>query len=77
MAPALIAMGLPHAEVRAALMEACSTQEMPPASAAPQEEGRELEFGYVVLRALPEQTWARGHHQCTWANLMKRLGIPR
>jgi len=36
-----------------------------------------LELGYVVLRAPDGLGGARGHHRCTWTELMRRLGIPK
>ena len=44
---------------------------LPPGGAQP------LELGYVVLRVPPGSEHLRGHHRCSWADLLGRLGIAR
>ena len=36
-----------------------------------------LDLGYLVIRAPERSKCLRGHHRCTWADLMNRLLIPR
>jgi len=48
-----------------------------PDDGPPPAAGRPLELGYVVLRVPDGMEGARGHHRCSWAGLMRRLGIPR
>lgn len=40
-------------------------------------QGAPLELGYLVLRAPPPNAHLRGHHRCSWGELMARLGIQR
>ena len=36
---------------------------------------RALEQGYVLIRAPEELEHLRGHHQCGWSQLLRRLGL--
>ena len=47
----------------------------PRSSAATGPTERALEQGYVLIRAPEELEHLRGHHQCGWSQLLRRLGL--